>query len=148
MKEQDPLDPIIDALANIMSFMRDNAANAQKKLPPDMEKRLEILEKNVKRFKEATDKGLEKEGFDLRATKKKVMDDREHFPARQKRKIEQTLELGKELIILKTGHDKALQKINAPDTTVQKAPKPTKDKITKRKSKFKKVGGDKNWNKI
>ena len=148
MKEQDPLDPIIDALANIMSFMRDNAANVQKKLPPDMEKRLQMLEQNVKRFKEATDKGLEKEGFDLRATKKKVMDHREHFPAKQKRKIEQTLEMGKELIILKTGHDKALQKINAPDTSVQKAAKPTKDKITKRKSKFKKVGGDKNWNKI
>lgn len=148
MKEQDPLDPLIDALSNIMSFMRENAGTPLKKLPPDMEKRLEQLEKNVKRFKEATDRGLEKEGFDLRATKKKVMDEREHFPSKQKRKIEQTLELGKELIILKTGHDKALQKLNAPDSSVQKAPNPSKDKIIKRKSKFKKMGGDKNWNKI
>jgi len=148
MKEQDPLDPILNALSNIMSFMRENAANPQKKLPPEMEKRLEMLEQNVKRFKEATEKGLEKEGFDLRATKKKVMDEREHYPAKQKRRIEQTLNMGKELIILKTGHDKALQKINVPDTSVQKAPKPTKEKIVKRKSKFKKVGGDKNWNKI
>lgn len=148
MKEQDPLDPILDALSNIMAFMRENAGSVQKKLSPDMEKRLQMLEQNVKRFKEATNKGLEKEGFNLIETKKKVMEEREHFPARQKRRIEQTLEMGKELIALKSGHDKALQKINAPHNTVQKAAKPTKEKIIKRKSKFKKVGGDKNWNKI
>lgn len=148
MAEQDPLDPVLSTLANIMAFLRDNASSPQSELPPDIEKRLQNLELAVKSFKEATDRGLEQEGFNLIATRKKVMRERDHFPARQKKRIEQTLEMGKELIALKIGHDKALKKIQAPDTSVQKAPKPTKQKIVKRKSKFKKVGGDKNWNRI
>lgn len=149
MKEQDPIKLLLDQLSAVLDQMHENAGKPMSPLTPQEEKRLEVLEEAVKRFKEATDRGLELENFDLDETKRKVMNERDKFPREQRTQIETTLKMGQDLIALKIGHDRAIKKLkNQNKKTPQEAEKPTKEKIVKRKGKFKKVGGDKKWNRI
>lgn len=148
MKDPDPIDPILSGIGEILEFMQKNANKPMKEIPKAVEKRLEQLESMVRQFKEATEKGLSQVGEDKAKAKDRVMNKLDQYPLEQKKQIEKSLKLGEDLIILKVGHDKAVKKLRKKDASFQDKEPPTKKNQIQRKSKFKKMGGDKSWNKI
>lgn len=148
MKDPDPLEPILGELAELIEFMQKNASKPMQEIPKSVERRLEELEGAVRQFKEATEKGLAEAGESRSKAVDRVMHKLDQYPVEQKKLINQSLKLGEDLIVLKVAHEKALKKIKKSESKILDKTPPTKKTQVKRKSKFKKMGGDKSWNKI
>lgn len=149
MPQQDPLEPLLDQIANLMKLAEDNASKPfNKEQTAALEKRLEYVEDMVARFKEASSKLAEDQGTDLNQALNKFRANPNLYKANERKIIQRCLELGLNAAILKAALKRAGKSTKGIRLISGESSVNSRSTIQKRKKKFKGFGRDPKWKKL
>jgi hypothetical protein len=145
--KNDPLDPIIDEIGQLLDMAKKLSSQPMEgTLEKDIENKLNFLEKSIDQFTDAASKQIEKEGHTVQSLREKVRDDFESYSSEDKKLLNKTFELGREVRSMMMGLEMARAQMNMGKQKII-GKNPEKKEAQKRKGKFKKMGGE-GWKKL
>lgn len=143
---QDPMDPFIKELADLLRLAEKNAAKPlEGTVSLEIKKQLDKIKADVDRFSDDCDKILGAESENIIKTYKKMEDNPEELTTKEKKLIRQYGDLGTNALILKMGLDRAKKYVDGSKRFDMS--KNTKKSIQKRRGKFKGMDGE-GWKKL
>lgn len=147
--KKDPIDDILREMSEFLQLAQENASKPIKKIPPDVVERLDFLENAVLQFKEKVESDAKKIGINVDAQNRNPFKIPQNLTEKQKETWLKAVKLRWDAEGIRFVLQKLADKIKAGDTVkvFQKSPKGKKRAVVKRRSKFRKMGGDK-WKRM
>jgi hypothetical protein len=147
MAKKDPFDPLYEDMRTILSTLYENAGRpVEETLSPEMELRLSLLESTVAKLKRDSEEELKRAGIKEPLPMPEIVRRLPQMPVTDRKAIETTLALGREIGSLYLGFLIARKEVE--ESKKKKGTLPNKKESVKRKAKFKKTTGDQKWKKI
>ena len=141
MAEKNPFEELMEQLADLLVTLNENQGKIldDKEMPTDIDKQLEELENDINLFVKITDEALKKSGVTEDELIRKIGDPSELRNRRDKRLVERAA-------ILKAELQQMERNLSGYVRGIKMGKKKFGKKGRKRKSKFKRLGGDdKGW---
>lgn len=150
MATPDPYEIILRQIQSLVELARDKAGNpfSDEEMPEDIEQRLNFLEDYVKKMGEISEQELRDKNISHEELAKILFHDKGRFSRQDKRIIENSLNLNRDLFQMKFALTLANLQANNPEGKHFDKKKTSKTDVNKRKQKFKKAQGNKTWKKL
>lgn len=147
--KKDPLDDILREMSDFLQAAQENACKPIKKVPPEVMNRLNFLENAVLKFKEKVEQDAVRSGMNIAQMKMNPFKMPAHLTDKQKETWLKAVKLRWDAEGMKYVLQQLVDKMRSAATVkvFQKSPKGKKRAVVKRRSKFRKMGGDK-WKRM
>lgn len=155
MNNDNPFDHMFDQIEQLLKFIKEHGTTPadDAKIPPDIEQRLENLRKNVANFAKLSEDIVSLSGVSEEEMKMRLSGVSDEVPPPAQKLIDRSKAIKAEAEQMNDKLERALKHIPVKDRMLSitgdepKEAKPMSDKeyAKKRRSKFKRFGGDKNW---
>lgn len=154
MVEKNPFDDLYDKIGYLLTYVKTHSLVEieEGKIPRDIEQRLDKLQRKLENFNKISEEIIRLSGVSDEELKKRLNGTSEEIPEDGQELIQRGQELKTEAEVVSDKLEKAMQALSLTDsyTALPEMPKEEKildDKeyIKKRRSKFRRFGGDNNW---